>query len=79
MATYIFRVRTPDRTDHRIEQHDFPDLPAALVGAQRAARLLVRNPVRRGRTAIAGSLDVENDGHQPVARLMLAEIAHQIS
>jgi hypothetical protein len=79
MATYFFRVRTPDRADHLVERYDCLDVDEALMGAQRAARLLVRHPVRRGRTAIAGSLDIEDDRNQPIARLILAEVAYQIS
>jgi hypothetical protein len=79
MPNYFFRVRTPDRAIRQAECHQLPDLDAALVIAQRTARSLVRVPVRRGRTIIAGSLDIENEGHQPIARLMLAEIAHQMS
>lgn len=79
MPTFFFRVRTPDAALRRAERHDLPSLDAALILAQRTARALVRNPVRRGCTAIGGSLDIENEGRQAVAQLLLAEVAHQIS
>lgn len=79
MPTYIFRVRTPDKVAHDTMCHEFPNLDAALIVAVRTARSLVRNPVRRGIKTISGSLDVENEAHQTVARLVLREVAHQIS
>lgn len=79
MPTYFFRVRTPDRLAHRVECHEFADLNAALIKAQRAARSLIRNPARRGNKVIGGSLDIENEDNRAVARLMLTEVAHQIT
>ncbi len=79
MPSFFFRVRTPDKTPHRTERHDFPNLDAALIQASRAARALVRHPVRRGRLAIGGTLDVENEANQAVAQFVLREVALQIS
>jgi len=79
MPSFTFRLRTPDKVAHGAECHDFPDLDTALIVASRTARSLVRNPVRRGIKTLSGSLDVENDAHQTVARLVLREVAHQIS
>lgn len=78
MPNYFFCVRTPDKTVHRADCHDLPNLEAALATGSRTARALVRNPVRQART-VRGSLDIEDERRQPVARLMLAEVARQIS
>ena len=40
---------------------------------------MVRVPVRRGTRVLGGSLDIENEIQQPIARVMLAEMAQQIS
>jgi hypothetical protein len=55
------------------------NLDTALVWAQRMARALVRNPVRRGLITMRGSLDVEDERQQIVARLLLADVAHRMS
>lgn len=78
MPTYAFRVRTPDNIAHRVQHIELPDLNAAMAQAQRYARALIRTPVRRGQRAIGGAMDVEL-GDQPVARLLLSEVALQIS
>ena len=79
MPTFFFRVRTPDQMTRRAESFELPDLNAALIQAQRSARSLVRTPARRGIMTMKGSLDIENELNQPLARLTLAEVAHQIS
>ena len=79
MPLYFYHVRTPDRIARRAESHECPNLDMALVRAQRAARALVRNPVRRGLTAIRGSLDIEDERQKIAARLLLADVAHRIS
>lgn len=58
---------------------DFPDLRAALIEANVAARAIIKR--KRGGGAIRwhGSLDIENEQHEPVARILLADIARQIS
>jgi hypothetical protein len=78
MPSFIFRLRTPDKSPHRAESHDFPDLEQAMAQASRLARTLVRNPVRRGHMAIGGTLDIENEASQPIARFVLREVAQQI-
>jgi len=78
MPSYVFRVRTPDNVTHRVQRDELPDLDAAMAHAQRFARTLVRNPVRRGNRAIGGSVDVEI-ADRAIARLLLSEVAHQIS
>ncbi|OWK29564.1 DUF6894 family protein [Sphingomonas mucosissima] len=78
MTTYIFRVRTPDNIVHQVQCNELPDLDAAMAQAQRYARTLVRNPVRRGARTIGGALDVEV-ADRAIARLLLSEVAIQIS
>lgn len=79
MPSYYFRVRTPDKAPHRIERHELPNLDAAMAMGQRTARALVRNPLRRGRTSFGGSLSIEIEGNQPIAQIMLADVARQMS
>ncbi len=78
MPSYIFRVRTPDNVAHRVQCGELPDLDAAMAHAQRLARTLVRNPVRRGHQKISGTVDVEI-ADRAIARLLLSEVAYQIS
>ena len=78
MPSYVFRVRTPDNVAHRVQCDELPNLDAAMAHAQRFARTLVRNPARRGNRAIGGTVDVEI-ADRAIARLLLSEVAHQIS
>ncbi|MCD2317417.1 hypothetical protein LQ954_14810 [Sphingomonas sp. IC-11] len=78
MPSYVFRVRTPDNVTHRVQRDELPDLDAAMAHAQRFARTLVRTPVRRGQRTIGGSVDVEI-ADRAIARLLLSEVAYQIS
>ena len=58
---------------------DFPDLRAALIEANVAARAIIGR--KRVGDAILwhGSLDIENEQREPVARILLADVARQIS
>lgn len=78
MPTYVFRVRTPDNIVHQVQSAEFPDLDTAMAQAQRYARTLIRRPVRRGAKTIGGAMDIEV-ADQAIARLLLSEVAHQIS
>jgi hypothetical protein len=57
---------------------EFTDLQEALAAAHSVARRLIRRDVRRPESRIGGTLDVEDEQHRPVARLVLTEVAHQI-
>ncbi|MBC9035206.1 hypothetical protein IAG41_22680 [Sphingomonas sp. JC676] len=58
---------------------DFPDLQAALIEANVAARAIVRR-IGVGRSdPWHGSIDVENEQRQPIARILLADVARQMS
>lgn len=78
MPNYVFRVRTPDNVAHQAQHIELPDLNAAMAQAQRYARTLIRHPIRRGQRTFGGAMDVEV-GDQPIARLLLSEVAMQIS
>lgn len=78
MPQFFFRLRTPDHTDHLAQAHEHPDLRAALIAANFAARRVVRREGRTAHSPIAGSLDVENERQEPVARIMLAGLARQL-
>jgi hypothetical protein len=77
MPAYCFRLRTPDHHPHPAEHRDLPDLREALIAGHGLARALLR---RRGRRVpLHGSLDIEDDRNQPVARILLADLARQLS
>lgn len=77
MPQFFFRLRTPDAV-HLPQAFELPDLRAALIAANSAARRVVRNKIRDAHRPLTGSFDVENDRHEPVARIMLADLARQL-
>ncbi|WP_162839605.1 DUF6894 family protein [Sphingomonas sp. ATCC 31555] len=79
MPNYHFCFRTPNNIDHLSEQHDLPDLRRALIAAHQVGRTLLHNQVRRAPIALHGTLDIEDEDHQPVARILLADLVRQIS
>ncbi|RYD54372.1 MAG: hypothetical protein EOP60_07750 [Sphingomonadales bacterium] len=79
MPLYYFQLRTADAAPHPAQARMLPNLAAALVEAQHAARGMIRTRVRRVLGAPSGSLDIEDEARQPVARILLADVAHQIS
>lgn len=80
MPDYYFHLKT-SAGDGRFEQkHELPNLDAALVAAHQVARKFIRHAARRcAAEKLRGSLDVEDASRRPVARLMLADVARQIS
>jgi hypothetical protein len=78
MPQFFFRLRTADRAVHAPQAHDLPDLRAALIAANSAARRLVRQEVRAAHAPVAGSFDIENERQEPIARIMLADLARQL-
>lgn len=79
MPHYSFRLNTRNAIAHADQGGDFPDLRAALVGAHSTARAMLRTRTRHTLIELRGSLDVEDERHRPVARILLAEVARQIS
>lgn len=79
MPLYYFQLRTTDAAPHPAQSRTFPDLAAALAEAQHSARGMMRNRMRHLLGTPGGTLDIEDEAHQPVARIMLAEVARQIS
>lgn len=80
MIDYYFHLRTPTANGRFEQRYQLPDLDAALVAAHQVARKLIRNAARNGDLLkLRGSLDVEDAFQRPVAKLMLAEVARQIS
>jgi hypothetical protein len=79
MPQYTFRLHTLDRAIHLPETAELPGLREALIAANRAARTLIHRQRGHGRIDVHGTLDVEDEGHRPVARILLAEVARQIS
>jgi hypothetical protein len=80
MPQYFFNLRTPDpHAPLAARGGSFPDLRAALAEANCAARALIHNRVRRAPVELHGSLDIEDERRQPIARILLADVARQIS
>ncbi|SFK28065.1 hypothetical protein SAMN03159338_3821 [Sphingomonas sp. NFR04] len=79
MPSYHFCFRTPNNIAHLSEQRDLPDLRQALIAAHQVGRMLLHKHVRRAPSALHGSLDIEDEDRQPVARILLADLARQIS
>ncbi|WP_333574342.1 DUF6894 family protein [Sphingomonas sp.] len=77
MPAYRFRLCTPDHHPHGMERRDLPDLRAALIAGHGLARALLRR--RADRAPLRGSLDIEDERDQPVARILLADLARQLS
>ncbi|MBB5708887.1 DUF6894 family protein [Sphingomonas xinjiangensis] len=80
MPSYSFHLQTARSTQlMQGSGRDFPDLRSALAEAQRAARSLIHKQVRRAPCALHGSLDIRDERGSAVARILLAEVARQIS
>lgn len=79
MPHYHFCLRTPNQVPHLDERRELPGLREALIAAHGAARAMIHKQVRRGPCELHGSLDVEDERRQPVARILLAEVARQIT
>jgi hypothetical protein len=81
MPLYYFHLRTHDAAAAPAtgKGREFPNLSAALAEAQHAARSTIRRRMRRVPGMPNGSLDIEDEKRQPIARILLAEVARQIS
>ncbi len=80
MPQYFFSLRTPD-AHPSLGEHGgvFPDLRTALAEANSTARSLIHKRVRRAPVNLHGSIDVEDERRQPIARILLADVARQIT
>jgi hypothetical protein len=80
MPTYHFTLRKCPPLDYRGLPREYPDLDTALADAQRAAREVVGQHLRSdGLRVDQASLDIEDERHRPVARIMLAELVRRAS
>ncbi|MDT8757822.1 hypothetical protein MZO42_03850 [Sphingomonas psychrotolerans] len=80
MPHYFFSLRTPDSYASLAAQGgSFPDLRTALAEANCAARALIHKRVRRAPVDLHGSLDIEDEARRPIARILLADVARQIT
>jgi hypothetical protein len=80
MPLYYFHLRTHDAAASATDDgREFPNLSAALAEAQHAARAMIRNRMRRLPGTPNGTLDIEDEKRRPIARILLAEVARQIS
>jgi hypothetical protein len=74
MPTYYFNLTRCQVPEYRELRREYPNLETALADAQSTARR-VRGQLRQlGSEATRSSLDIENDQHIPVARIMLANV-----
>jgi hypothetical protein len=80
MPLYYFHLRTQGAPASASGKgREFPNLSAALAEAQHSARAMIRNRMRHVAGMPNGSLDIEDEKRQPIARILLAEVARQIS
>ncbi|MFZ3484194.1 DUF6894 family protein [Sphingomonas sp. 3-13AW] len=80
MPAYSFHLCTPNATRPiKSDHNEFPNVGAALAEAARIGRGMIRQRVRRQPCALRAHLDVRDGGDTPVARILLAELARQIS
>lgn len=79
MPLYYFQLRTTDAAPHPAQSRTLPDLGAALAEAQHSARSMMRSRMRHLLGIPSGTLDIEDEQRQPIARIMLAEVAQQIT
>lgn len=80
MPAYSFHLCTLDTSRPIQNDHsEFPDVGAALAEAARIGRGMIRQRVRRKPCELRARLDVRDEGNAPVARILLAELARQMS
>lgn len=79
MPHYYFRLRTRNAVPHVERGGDFPDLNSALAEAHSTARVMLHSRIRHAPLDMHGSLDIEDERHRTVARILLADVARQIS
>lgn len=79
MPQFFFQLRTAGTHAPDDKPRDLPSLAAALAEGQGRARALIHNHRRRTPAPLHGMLEIEDDRHRPVARILLADIARQIS
>jgi hypothetical protein len=79
MPRYFFQLRTPNAAQHPARCGEFPNLGAALAEAHGAVRALIHKRARGAPADLYGSLDIEDERREAVARILLADVARQIS
>ncbi|WP_066795879.1 DUF6894 family protein [Sphingomonas soli] len=79
MPLYHFHLRTRDEACHPTHSRMLPNLAAALAEAQHAARDMIRSRMRKMCSAPSGTLEIEDEKGRPIARILLADVAQQIS
>lgn len=79
MPQYFICLRTPDAVLHQAERREFAGLREALVAANVTARKLIHRQACRAPVQLHGCLDIEDGHRQPVARILLADVARRIS
>ncbi|WP_404338079.1 DUF6894 family protein [Sphingomonas sp. MMS12-HWE2-04] len=80
MPLYHFQLRDGDQAVPANPPREYPDLRAALAGAHGMARALISGQRLKGAPlAMRGSFDIEDERHEPVARILLADLERQLS
>lgn len=80
MPSFSFHLCTPGNS-RAIQncRHEFPDLGAAMAEANRIGCSMIRQQAPKQPCQLRSHLDVRDEGEALVARILLAELAHQIS
>jgi len=79
MPTYYFNLKKCHDPEFCEFSRDHPDLLTALADAQGTARVVEQRLRQRGLRDLHGSLDIEDERHSPVARILLADLVRHVS
>lgn len=80
MPCYYFCLRPSNNAKAgKGSAHELPDIRAALAEAQGTARAMLHRRVKRAPIELHGSLDIEDERGETVARIPLADVVQQIS
>lgn len=74
MPTYYFNLKRCQVPEYRELSREHPNLETALADAQGTARRVRVRLRQLGSEAVQASLDIEDERHVPVARIMLANV-----
>lgn len=79
MPSYYFTVGDSILPSEPAPAREFPDLLVALAAGRAAAQAIIQAGGRLAARPLKGHLDIQDEDHVPVARIMLSDIARQTS
>ena len=79
MPIYFLNLRSRDPAERREVRCECRDLSAALDRALQTARNIIGRGYEPMTMDSRDRVDIEDEHHRPVARIVLAELAQQIS